>query len=1290
MTRKRKLLLGVSGGLSLVIATLLLYLTFSDLSNWRDTVARLASKGMDRELTIAGEFEVDFGIVTRVRATKLSLANTGWGSEPSMAAVNRLEAEINLWELFSGSIHLPNVDIEGGRAIFESDAEAGSNWALGPTVGSSDNLDDSGPVRLRIDRIRGSDVTLIFGSTTDEDHVDLVIDTLDSTGDPEGMHQLTGDGTLRGTAYTLSGGFGSFEELINLEPFDHDLQATLGSTGIRSTGSVGRIADLGDLDLKAEATIPNPTEIYRFLGLSYEFSRPLTIQADATTASGLTAFTLTTTGQAADLTAIGNIDSLISPEDLDVKIEFAGPDIRPIAALAGITDLDEKPFDIEGRLTWRGFPIVVSGLEIRVGENWVTADGDLGKPPLMLQTDFRFEGAGPNAAEVASLAGLQLPPDMYEIDCHILRVEGGLSIEEVRAKIGPTLLTTTGFIGDPPEYAKTDLDFDIRGPDLSRFDRLIGIDAPTEPFRVKGRLAQGDQAIDLHGVQAVIGSATLTADGRLKTDPGLTGTDLTFTTDGLDLLHIGNLLGFDGLPASPVRAQGRVSVTGEGFRLHNVTGRIADINVSAQGFITNHKHLVGTRLEITTDGVDLSILDNLVPSLTLPAKPFRVSGGFELQENGIGLHTVEFELEEAGGSVDGIVGIPWRLEPTDLQIDARGPSLAVFDSLVASVSLPAEQFSASGGLSVHDDLIDFRDTTVVIAGNTARIAGTLATKDGLIGSSLEASVESPDSSALGTLIEEAVAIEIPTLPEKPISVAGNVVIDENGTHLPSLSVTLGQASATLAGDMGSWPDLIGADLTVHAAGPDASLLATLTHADVPVAPFRMDGRVRRFDTGHTFDQLTASLGDYRVEIDGTLGKLPKLIGTDLDFHIEGPDLTLVRDLTEIAALPPGSFGLTGHFEGNPRLFQANALKVRLGSSDIEGDLHIDLKGKPSLSGKLQSNRVDVADFFPRAAPTGTETELDPAQPDIAEAKLPLVVSDNPWDLAFLNTIDLDLDWEIANGEYLLDDGRDIFISVVLEDGQVRVDRFEATGKLGGKARGNASLVPVAEGHRLKTEFHIDQGMINLAGQEADPSEYTPVDFHVDLGAAGRTAHEMAASANGRVSLNIAGGTLKKGILDVVSADVLVTLLSALNPFAKNETTTNLNCAVLVATFEDGLMTLDPAAVQTDKVTILGDGTIDFKTEKLRLDWITKPRKGIGISASMFTNPYIRLGGTLADPDIEMKPVEALATTGVAVVTMGISLVAKGFLDRITAEKKVCEKAMKQVAEMDAEAGTPDS
>ena len=45
---------------------------------------------------------------------------------------------------------------------------------------------------------------------------------------------------------------------------------------------------------------------------------------------------------------------------------------------------------------------------------------------------------------------------------------------------------------------------------------------------------------------------------------------------------------------------------------------------------------------------------------------------------------------------------------------------------------------------------------------------------------------------------------------------------------------------------------------------------------------------------------------------------------------------------------------------------------------------------------------------------------------------------------------------------------------------------------------------------------------------------------------------------------------------------------------------------------------------------------------------------------------------------------ALSLTGVAVATVGLSIVARGFWDRVTAEKKVCKQAIKAAEQMAAE------
>ena len=138
------------------------------------------------------------------------------------------------------------------------------------------------------------------------------------------------------------------------------------------------------------------------------------------------------------------------------------------------------------------------------------------------------------------------------------------------------------------------------------------------------------------------------------------------------------------------------------------------------------------------------------------------------------------------------------------------------------------------------------------------------------------------------------------------------------------------------------------------------------------------------------------------------------------------------------------------------------------------------------------------------------------------------------------------------------------------------------------------------------------------------------------------------------------------------------LLNALNPFREEDVgNVGLECAVLVFGAESGVVVLEPIVVKTDNMTVLGHGAVDFSDESLDFEWVTKPRKGLGISASAITNPYVKLGGSLAKPALEVKPAQAMVSTGVAVATAGLSLLGKGLYDRVTSESKVCEKAFEE-------------
>ena len=117
--------------------------------------------------------------------------------------------------------------------------------------------------------------------------------------------------------------------------------------------------------------------------------------------------------------------------------------------------------------------------------------------------------------------------------------------------------------------------------------------------------------------------------------------------------------------------------------------------------------------------------------------------------------------------------------------------------------------------------------------------------------------------------------------------------------------------------------------------------------------------------------------------------------------------------------------------------------------------------------------------------------------------------------------------------------------------------------------------------------------------------------------------------------------------------------------------------VAAAGIDHGKTVVAPIAVRTDKITVLGSGKLDLGTEAIDLVWTIKPRSGAGISAGSIANPYIRLGGTLASPRLEVKQLQAAASTGAAVATLGVTILSRGIYNRITAEKQALHRRARQ-------------
>ncbi|MCZ6779899.1 MAG: hypothetical protein O7F16_13175, partial [Acidobacteria bacterium] len=209
--------------------------------------------------------------------------------------------------------------------------------------------------------------------------------------------------------------------------------------------------------------------------------------------------------------------------------------------------------------------------------------------------------------------------------------------------------------------------------------------------------------------------------------------------------------------------------------------------------------------------------------------------------------------------------------------------------------------------------------------------------------------------------------------------------------------------------------------------------------------------------------------------------------------------------------------------------------------------------------------------------------------------------------------------------------------------------------------------------------------------DGNPIRRPRMDLNIELSGSGSTVRQLAASANGLISVRQGEGELDNTFKGYVLRDVVSQVFGTINPLTRDGPHTSLHCGIIEIDVVDGVARARVAGMQTDKLAATSIGTVDLATEALDLSFRTKPREGIGISLAGAINPFIKLGGTLADPSLELNMKRGLLPGTAAVLTGGLSILARDVWDRYLSADNFCEAVITglESGEIDAGNGQPD-
>ncbi|MDB5878031.1 MAG: rane assembly protein AsmA, partial [Variovorax sp.] len=400
-------------------------------------------------------------------------------------------------------------------------------------------------------------------------------------------------------------------------------------------------------------------------------------------------------------------------------------------------------------------------------------------------------------------------------------------------------------------------------------------------------------------------------------------------------------------------------------------------------------------------------------------------------------------------------------------------------------------------------------------------------------------------------------------------------------------------------------------------------------------------------------EIDAAAGQTRLKATGAVASLDGLDGIDAKVDLRGQTLGALFPLLGIALPDTSPYAIDVHVTKQGTVWKADALKGKLGLSDIAGEMTFDQgQKKPMLNGQLRSSVMDMDDLGPliglpptsRSA-SSVEGVTAPATVKRAKGSGDKVLPTATLDLERLRAMNADVKYtadRIRNVRDIpLDKGS---VHVVLKDGVLTLDPLDlgvAGGKLSGAIRIDSTQTPAD----IRASLDIRALQLNrmIPKVETMKTSFSNLDGRINLSGRGNSVSEWLGSASGDVAALTGSGRFSNLLLEFAGLDggeVIKFLLGGDN-------NVNMRCAALAFDVNKGVMNSREIVFDTTDTVFHATGNANLGTEKM--DFVIRPEPK-DMSILSLRTPLV-IGGSFGDPSVGVKAVP-LAARGLAALALG--------------------------------------
>ena len=1248
-----------------------------DLGMFKGRVEVLVTDLLARELRIDGELHASIGTSVELYAEDLYLANPAWADAAAFVTARKIDVAVDAWSLVKGPIDIERLEIDGVRVNIEKNDEGDASWIFErletESESDSDETTPQGWLPIVLDYGAINDTQVSYDSPAMAEPLLFIFESIVSSIDAD-ILRVELSGSLNDTPLHFTKTTGPVENLLNYENVTVDITGNVGEITVHGSIWIDDLLAPSRPRLELSIDGPNASYLTDILSIQPITTGPLELSVSIAESGEQMIASLDGIFGEFDFGVDGRFQDIQELHNIELDIAATGPDIGTIIRLSGREYAESDPFEVRGRISRSEAELTIDNVLVVIGASSLTVDGFFGEFPTPKGGHLSLVASGPDYGRFNRLFGmpgrlggafttsLNLAPN----GDGRTRVDFAANAPDVRVKLDSLLSTANNF-------DSTTMQLEISGPDIGTVAGAAGFGGlQAERFLITASVEKDPDGFLVKGLEALVGDDVFRINGHIGDDPlaGETNIEIDFSGSNLGASVIALGGSAEHLPKGRYYLQGSLQKQDEKLWLRNIRAAIGDdeeYQFQLSGFLTPPAaQFIDSQVSVHAQGASLAALAELAGQQGVPDFPFDVSAEIRRGLSSSYFEKGIFKSGTVAVEFAGYVGDKPLVDDMALTFSASVPNMmdvgAEFG--ISEDLLPVGDLVASGSVQQKAGKISMEHLEASLGGAKLQISGDIGQLPSLAGTRLEFELEGEDLSRLVPPIIEGESLH------HAFAASGRVSLGEGELELKRFRANIGHT--TFGGDyaIGLNPILGSGTFDARADSPDVfQLFPELKDVSVPqVAKMKYRGSGTWADNFWSFENLRLDLGEGYIEISGSLDGPPNFARTDLDVDLVASS---VRKFSVLAGreLPDHPLRLKARFVGTSDVMTMEDFELTFGESDLQGHFTLHAGDIPAVDIDVNSQLFDISEYLP-------EPEEKPqAETPAADRK---VIPKTPLPLQLLRSFDADVDIDIDEMRTRSLNMLGLELDALVSAGALHIQKLSYTSLRGGYLTVSTDLIPNESGGADFTLTADGKDLVvgTRARTEQELQELPLLELRAELSASGETVRDLAGSMDGYLRVVGGAGRVPAGGLSFFTRDFVTELIGTINPFTKSDPYTNVECAVVLLHLDDGAVEGLPALVQqTDKLRIFANVKIDLKDEKLDADFKMTPRKGIGISLSNLVNPYIKLTGTLGKPSLVIDPESVFIEGGVAVATVGLSILAKSLKDRFFSEKDPCGKAL---------------